>query len=143
MSVSSKVKRAHTAHGPLYVLLSALLYGVPHAGVASALESCALNPLPAQLETTALRSETQQYAMTHYRSQLLRYVSSYYGGIAGDLLRGDGEYLQTLHTLMGSAGEGAVTSACTAVYRQLLLQENASQAFALALWQMRVAPPVQ
>lgn len=112
------------------------------AQTAFADNACELNALPEQLQTTELRTDTQQYAMTHYRSQLLRYVSNYYSQIADDLLRGDGEYLVSLHKLMGSAGAGSTEMQCTATYRQLLLQEKSSQAFALALWQMRVAPPV-
>ncbi|HQQ62132.1 MAG TPA: hypothetical protein PLF22_01025 [Pseudomonadales bacterium] len=118
------------------LLLSAAVF---YASGVKAGTLCELNALPAQLQATELRTESQQYAMTYYRSQLLRYVSGYYSQIAADLLRGEGEYLHSLHILMGSAGGAG--SPCTAAYRQLLLQENSAQAFGLALWQMRVAPP--
>lgn len=123
-------------HLPVLLSLSASVF---FADRVLADTTCELNALPAQLQAPELRTDTQQYAMTHYRGQLLRYVSGYYSQIADDLLRGDGEYLQSLHTLMGSVA--GANSQCTATYRQLLLQENSAQAFGLALWQLRVAPP--
>jgi hypothetical protein len=111
------------------------------AHTACADTTCELNALPAQLQATEIRTETQQSVMSHYRSQLLRYVSNYYSQIADDVLRGDGEYLLALHKLMGSDSGGIDGRQCTAAYQQLLLHEKSGQAFGLALWQMRIAPP--
>lgn len=98
---------------------------------------CPLDSMDAQLLAPELRSDTPQYAENGYRKQLLRFVNAYYSQLAGDLLRGNGEYLAALHRLMGSTDP--VT--CTAIYRELLLTEGSSQDLGLALWSLRTAQP--
>jgi hypothetical protein len=98
---------------------------------------CVLLPIEEQLQTAELRTDEvradePQYAENNYRRRLLRFVNSYYSNIAEELLRGDGDYLLSLHRLMGSASES-----CTLVYRDLLLQEVNSQDFGIALWMLR------
>lgn len=98
---------------------------------------CPLNNMAEQLLAPELRSDTPQYAENDYRKQLLRFVNAYYSQLAGDLLRGNGEYLAALHRLMGSTDPAA----CTATYRELLLTEGSSQDLGLALWSLRTAEP--
>ena len=98
--------------------------------------TCQLAPMAEQLLHPSVRADTPAYATTHYRKQLLRYVNGYYSDIAGDIMRGDGEYLDTLNVLMGSAGDS-----CTETYKTLLLGSNSGQSFALALWELRSADP--
>lgn len=98
---------------------------------------CALMPIEEQLQTAEVRTEElradePQYAENIYRKRLLRFVNSYYSNIAEELLRGQGDYLLSLHRLMGSASDS-----CTLVYRELLLQEVNSQDFGIALWMLR------
>lgn len=98
---------------------------------------CTLIPIEEQLQTAELRTDElrtdePQYAENNYRRRLLRFVNSYYSNIAEELLRGQGEYLLSLHRLMGSASDS-----CTSAYRELLLQEVNSQDFGMALWMLR------
>lgn len=93
---------------------------------------CALLPIEAQLQAAELRVDEPRYAEINYRKRLLRFVNSYYSNIAQDLLRGEGEYADSLHRLMGS-----VSDTCVAAYRELLVQEVNSQDFGMALWALR------
>lgn len=104
---------------------------------ASQAAMCPLDNMVTQLLAPELRSDTPQYAENDYRKQLLRFVNAYYSQLAGDLLRGNGEYLAALHRLMGSTDPAA----CTATYRELLLTEGSSQDLGLALWSLRTAEP--
>jgi hypothetical protein len=97
---------------------------------------CVLRPMAEQLQMPELRFDNPQGAMRGYRVRLLRFVNAYYGAIAQDILRGDGEYWLALQKLMGSTGDG-----CLSLYRQTLAQEATSQDFGLALWTLRVAAP--
>lgn len=95
---------------------------------------CVLRPMAEQLQMPELRFDNPQGAMRGYRVRLLRFVNAYYGAIAQDILRGDGEYWLALQTLMGSTGDDCVT-----MYRQMLAQAVSSQDFAVALWTMRAS----
>lgn len=88
-----------------------------------------------QLQIAELRTDTPQYAETIYRMQLMRFVNAYYSDIARDLLRGEGQYLTSLHRLMGSTDD----KSCTKTYKDMLLLENNSPDFGFALWTLRVA----
>lgn len=116
-----------------------LLSGWTLAQQSAAATNCALVPIEEQLQvaelrTDELRIDEPQYAEANYRKRLLRFVNSYYSNIAEDVLRGQGEFLLSLHRLMGSASDG-----CTMAYRELLLQEVNSQDFGIALWTLRTA----
>lgn len=111
--------------------LCLLLLSVPCApGVAAV---CELLPMDEQLQITELRGDDPSQAEDDYRRQLMHFVRAFYGNIAQDILRGEGEYLYALQRLMGSAGND-----CVALYRMTLLQEASSRDFALALWSLRV-----
>jgi len=99
---------------------------------------CTLLPLQQQLQAPEVRRELPQYAESNYRNQLLRFTTNFYARLAQDLLRGEGEYLTSLHRLMGSSG-----NSCTHHYRGLLLSNGNSRDFALALWQLRQQKPTQ
>jgi hypothetical protein len=88
-----------------------------------------------QLQIAELRTDTPQYAETIYRMQLMRFVNAYYSDIARDLLRGEGQYLTSLHRLMGSTGDNS----CTKTYKDMMLLENNSPDFGFALWLLRAA----
>lgn len=128
----------HTPHRRLAhiaFLLSA--WALVQQSAASA--DCALVPIEEQLQVAELRTDEPrmdepQYAEANYRKRLLRFVNSYYSNIAEDILRGQGDYLVSLHRLMGSASDD-----CTVVYRGLLLQEVNSQDFGIALWTFRTS----
>ena len=109
--------------------------GLLCAGVASSVvaDNCVLRPLAESMQQPAVRADEPQHTEWEYRRQLLRFANGFYGAISQDILRGNGEYLQTLQQLMGSEGE-----LCVPMYRQLLLQEPSSQDFALALWSWRI-----
>jgi hypothetical protein len=109
--------------------------GLLCAGVASSAvaDNCVLRPLAESMQRPAVRADEPQHTELEYRRQLLRFANGFYGAISQDILRGNGEYLQTLQQLMGSEGEP-----CVPMYRQLLLQEPSSQDFALALWSWRI-----
>ena len=114
-----------------------LLLGCCFLLLSVAAADCALVPIAEQLQTAPLRTNNPEYndpdAMeNHYRKRLLRFINSYYSNIAEDLLRGEGEYLLSLHRLMGSASD-----TCTAAYKVLLVQEVNSQDFGMALWGLR------
>jgi len=96
---------------------------------------CALTPMEEQLQIAELRTNDPEYIEGNYRKRLLRFVNSYYSNIAEDVLRGQGEYLASLHRLMGSAN-----GSCTNTYRALLVQEVNGQDFGMALWTLRVGP---
>lgn len=98
---------------------------------------CTLTPIEEQLQiaelrTDELRADDAQYIENNYRKRLLRFVNSYYSNIAEDILRGQGEYLLSLHRLMGSTHD-----ACTMTYKALLVKEVNSQDFGAALWLFR------
>jgi hypothetical protein len=117
-----------------------LLSGVVLVQQSAVAANCVLIPLGEQLQVAELRTDESniaepQYAEAGYRKRLLRFVNSYYSNIAEDILRGQGEYLASLHRLMGSASNG-----CTMAYKELLLQEVNSQDFGIALWTLRAAP---
>lgn len=95
---------------------------------------CVLRPMAEQLQMPELRFDNPQGAMHGYRVRLLRFVNAYYGAIAQDILRGDGEYVLALQKLMGSTGGD-----CVAAYRQILSQAVDSQDFAAGLWAMRTS----
>jgi hypothetical protein len=94
--------------------------------------TCTLEPIGEQLQIPELRTDEPRYAEINYRKRLLRFVNSYYSNIAQDLLRGEGEYADSLHRLMGSVDDG-----CTVMYRELLVREVNSQDFGVALWALR------
>lgn len=98
----------------------------------NATAACNLLPMEMQLQTRELRTDLPQYAEINYRKKLMRYVNAYYSNIAEDLLRGDGEYLNALHRLMGSDSPD-----CTMTYKNLLVAGVSSQDFAMELWAMR------
>ena len=105
------------------------------AGASSALASggtCMLQPLSVQLRLPSVYQGDMQSSELAYRRQLLRFTKGFYGALAQDILRGEGEYLSTLKQLMGSDGD-----ACLYTYRQLLLKETSGEDFALALWMWR------
>lgn len=118
-------------HQTLRRLLPALVIA-GHGFVIQA-NACTLAEMDKQLLVAELRTDTPQYAETMYRLQLMRFVNAYYRDLARDLLRGEGEYLNALHHLMGSTND----SSCTTTYRELLLQENNSPDFGFALWSLR------
>lgn len=124
------------------VHIAILLSGCVFVQQSVAAAHCALIPIEEQLQvaelrTDELRIDEPQYAEANYRKRLLRFVNSYYSNIAEDVLRGQGEYLLSLHRLMGSASDD-----CTMAYRDLLLQEVNSQDFGIALWMLRTANDV-
>ncbi|HRG49444.1 MAG TPA: hypothetical protein PKW02_00220 [Pseudomonadales bacterium] len=110
-----------------------LFAGWPLAAVYA--DSCSLAPMAEQLQQPGLRADKVQHAEFEYRRQLLRFANGYYGSLAQDILRGEGEYLHALQRLMGAEG-------CLDTYRQLLLQETSGLDFALALWLWRTGGEV-
>lgn len=129
------MRTLHRQLAHIAFLLSSWVF-VQQSAVAA---NCVLVPIEEQLQLAELRTDEQylaepQYAQASYRKRLLRFVNSYYSNIAEDILRGQGEYLESLHRLMGSASDG-----CTMAYRELLLQEINSQDFGIALWTLRTA----
>jgi len=125
--------RALPAH--IAILLSGWCFLQPSIAADIVVTDCALTPMEEQLQIAELRTNDPEYIEVNYRKRLLRFVNSYYSNIAEDLLRGQGEYLVSLHRLMGSANDG-----CTGAYKALLVQEVNSQDFGIALWTLRVAP---
>jgi hypothetical protein len=123
--------RAFPAHIAILLSGCCLLQSSTAADIAAI--DCALTPLEEQLQIAELRTNDPEYIEVNYRKRLLRFVNSYYSNIAEDLLRGQGEYLLSLHRLMGSANDG-----CTDAYKALLVQEVNSQDFGIALWTLRV-----
>ena len=97
-----------------------------------AVADCTLVPMDEQLQISELSTNDPEYIEVNYRKRLLRFVNSYYSNIAEDVLRGQGEYLVSLHRLMGSANDS-----CTDAYKALLVQEVNSQDFGIALWTLR------
>jgi len=120
--------RALPAHIAIFLIATGIATDI-------AAMDCALTPMEEQLQIAELRTNDPEYIEVNYRKRLLRFVNSYYSNIAEDLLRGQGEYLVSLHRLMGSANEG-----CTNTYKALLVQEVNSQDFGIALWTLRAGP---
>ncbi|HSC76682.1 MAG TPA: hypothetical protein VLB90_10660 [Pseudomonadales bacterium] len=119
-------------------LMAIFLWGCCCVPLPALAEECILIPIAEQLQvaelrTDEVRADEPQYAENNYRRRLLRFVNSYYSNIAEELLRGQGDYLLSLHRLMGSSSDS-----CTLVYRKLLLQEVNSQDFGIALWMLRM-----
>jgi len=127
--------QSHQPTLPIVLFLAGLCAAQPAFSQQSvAPQVCDLLPMEQQLQIEELRTDLPQYAEINYRKQLLRYVNAYYSNIAEDLLRGEGEYLNALHRLMGSDSH-----TCTAAYRELLVTKLSSQDFAMDLWAMRTA----
>ena len=123
-----RVLPAHIA-----ILLSGCCFLQPSIAAEIAATNCVLTPMGEQLQIAELRTNDPEYIEVNYRKRLLRFVNSYYSNIAEDVLRGQGEYLVSLHRLMGSAND-----VCTDAYKALLVQEVNSQDFGIALWTLRV-----
>lgn len=110
------------------------LLGIVATGFGS-LHACTLLPMEEQLRLPIVRSDTPAYAELNYRKQLTRYVNGYYGSIASDLVRGEGQYLDALNALMGSPDKS-----CNNTYRDMLAAHVGSGALAKALWELRQPP---
>ncbi len=122
-----RVLPAHIA-----ILLAGCCFLQPSIAADIAATHCVLTPMEEHLQIAELRTNDPEYIEVNYRKRLLRFVNSYYSNIAEDVLRGQGEYLVSLHRLMGSTNEG-----CTDAYKALLVQEVNSQDFGIALWTLR------
>ena len=122
-----------TVPAHIAILLSGWCFLQSSVAADIATTDCALKPMKEQLDIAELRTNDPEYIEVNYRKRLLRFVNSYYGNIAEDLLRGQGEYLLSLHRLMGSTNDS-----CTNAYKALLVQEVNSQDFGIALWTLRV-----
>jgi hypothetical protein len=122
--------QSHQPTLPIVLFLAGLCITQPSV----ATPACNLLSMEQQLKIEELHTDLPQYAEINYRKQLLRYVNGYYSNIAEDLLRGEGQYLNALHRLMGSD-----SASCTATYKELLVSQPSSQDFAMDLWSMRTA----
>ena len=99
---------------------------------------CQLQPLPELLVQPELQAERSDIEpLAYYQRQLARFIRQHYPRISSQLLEGKGQYLDTLHWLMGT--QPAARADCEVLFRDMLLTSPSSQGFTQALLLERLA----
>jgi hypothetical protein len=102
---------------------------------------CQLSDLTALITQPELVTDNGISPETAYRKLLSRFVSLHYTKVARDIVHGHGEYLKTLHHLMGIDEHSA--SDCNLTLREMLLSSAGPASFTQALLLLRFATPVE
>lgn len=97
--------------------------------------TCSMQPLSSMLENTFVVADQRRQPEVAYRRTLTRFIQQHYTKLGHDIAIMRGNYLDSLHTLLGTTP--TARQHCNQLFKDRLLNTTGSNGFAQAMLSLR------